>query len=156
MKFEKIIRFTIVLACMGMLAIAPLCYAETSSGEASIEEVKQKTQELLETLKNYSAEERDEAMLKTKAALDNMDKRIDALKTHTYNNWDKMDKATRDKSRASLQALQNQRTRVAEWYGSFKSSSDDAWGRMKNGFSDAYTALHDAWEKSEEEFGSKK
>ena len=154
MKREKIILTATVLTFIGMLAIAPLCYAETSSGEASLEEVKQKTQDLLKALKAYSADQRDEAVLKTKAALDNMDKRIDALETRIYNNWDKMDKAARDKSRASLLALQKQRTHVAEWYGSFKSSSVDAWGQMKKGFSDAYTALHDDWEMAEEEFGS--
>ena len=154
MKREKIILTAAVLTFIGMLAIAPLCYAETSSGEASIEEVKQKTQDLLETLKNYTAEQRDEAMLKTKAALDTMDKRIEALESQVYSNWEKMDKAAREKSRESMQALRKQRTQVAEWYGSFKNSSVDGWGRMKKGFSDAYTALHDAWEKSEQEIGS--
>lgn len=154
MKRENINHTTVLLTFIGMLAIAPLCYAETSSGKTSMEEVKQKTQELLETLKNYTAEQRDEAMRKTKGALDNMDKRIATLEKQVYANWDKMDKAAREKSRDSLAALRKQRTEVAEWYGSLKNSSVDAWGRMKKGFSDAYLALHDAWEKSEEEIGS--
>jgi hypothetical protein len=33
-----------------------------------------------------------------------------------------------------------------------KASSVDAWDHMKDGFSDAYKALADAWEKSEKEF----
>jgi len=37
-----------------------------------------------------------------------------------------------------------------------KTSSADAWERMKKGFSDAYKVLQDAWEKSEKEFSSKK
>jgi hypothetical protein len=36
-----------------------------------------------------------------------------------------------------------------------KTSSADAWDHIKNGFSDAYKALADAWEKSEKEFSSK-
>lgn len=151
MKIEKIIYTAVILVFIGMPTTVTLCYAETSSGETSIEDVKQKTQSLLETLKNYTAEQRDEAMQKSKAALDNMDKRIEALETHVYNNWDKMDKAAREKSRDSLAALRRQRTQVAEWYGSLKNSSSDAWGNMKKGFSDAYSALHDAWEKSEKE-----
>lgn len=156
MKGDKKIRTLVGLTFVFMfvIAIAPQCYAEKSSDETSIEEVKQKTKELLDTLKSYTAEQRDEAMQKTKSALDNMDKRIDALETQVYNNWDKMDKAARQKSQDSLQALRKKRTQVAEWYGSLKNSSADAWGRMKNGFSEAYTALHDAWEKSEEEIGS--
>jgi len=91
-----------------------------------------------------------------KAALDNFDKRIDALETRIDSDWDKMDRAAREKIRASLSALRKQRAQAAEWYGNLKSSSADAWGHMKKGFSDAYRALSDAWEKSEKEFGSYK
>ena len=154
MKIEKIMYTAVALAFIGMLVIVPLCSAETSSGETSIEEVKQKTQSLLETLKDYTAGQRDEAMRKSKAALDSMDKRIEALEAQVYDNWDKMDKAAREKSQKSLAALHKQRNQVAEWYGSLKNSSADAWGNMKKGFSDAYSALHDAWEKSENEIGA--
>ena len=85
-----------------------------------------------------------------------MDKRIDALEQSVDDNWEKMDKAAREKSRASMKALRKQRTEVAEWYGSLKSSSADAWGRAKNGFSSAYTAFQAAWEKSEKTSGSDK
>ena len=145
MKIKKIIYTAVVLAFTGMPAAVTLCYAETPSGETSIEDVKQKTQSLLETLKNYTAEQRDEAMQKSKAALDSMDKRIEALETQVYNTWDKMDKAAREKSQNRL------RTQAAEWYGSLKNSSSDAWGNMKKGFSEAYLSLQDAWEKSEKE-----
>ena len=65
--------------------------------------------------------------------------------------WDDMDKAAREKGRASLQALREQRTRVAEWFGSLKSSSASAWGHIKQGFSAAYQDLQGAWENSEQE-----
>jgi hypothetical protein len=53
-----------------------------------------------------------------------------------------------------MKALRKQRTQVAQWYGSLEHSSLDAWGQMKKGFSAAYIDLHDAWEKSEQEFRS--
>jgi len=65
-----------------------------------------------------------------------------------------MNKAAREKARDSLKALHKQRTKVAEWYGSMKSSSADAWKHMKQGFSDAFKALYNAWEKSEKEFST--
>jgi len=141
---------------IGMLGITPLCYAETSNEKTSIEEIKQETQDLLQALKAYTVDQRDEAIHETKAALNNLDKRIDALETRVDERWDKMDKAAREKARASLKELRKQRTQVAEWYSSLKSSTVDAWEHMKKGFSDAYRALHDAWEKSEKEFGSDK
>jgi DNA repair exonuclease SbcCD ATPase subunit len=145
-----------VFMLIGTLGITPLCYAETSSDKTSIEKVEQETQDLLRTLNAYTVDQRDEAIHKTKAALDNLDKRIDALEARIDEDWDKMDKAAREKARASLKALRKQRTQVAESYANLKNSFGDAWDHMKKGFSDAYKALNDAWEKSEREFGSNK
>lgn len=50
-----------------------------------------------------------------------------------------------EQSRLTLKSLRDQRTQVAEWYGSLKSSSAGAWEQMKTGFSSANSALHDAW-----------
>lgn len=119
----------------------------------SIKEVKQKTQDLIQALGAYAADQRDEAIEKTKTGLDELDKRIDALETRIDNNWDQMNKAASEKARANLKALRKQRTEVAEWYGRLKTSSADAWEHMKKGFSDAYKKLSDTWEKSAKEFG---
>ena len=93
-------------------------------------------QDVLQALQGYAADQRDEAVRKTKTALDNLDSRIDALETSIDSNWDRMDKAAREKARANLKALRKQRTELAEWYGSLKSSSADAWEHAKKGFSE--------------------
>ena len=154
MTFEYTSRYVWILMLIAVLGMTPLSYAESSNDKTSIEDVKKQTHDFLQVLKSYTADQRDEAILKTKAALDDLDKRIDALEKHIDDNWDKMDKAARENARASLDALRKRRTQVAEWYGSLKNSSVDAWGHMKKGFSDAYKSLYDAWEKSEKEFGS--
>jgi len=144
------------IALIGILGITPLCYAQKSSDETSIEEVKQETQELLQTLGAYTVDQRDEAIRKSKKALDAIDKRLDRLEARVDKDWDKMDKTARKKARDSLKALRKQRNKVAEWYGSLKNSTGNAWGHMKKGFLDAYEALNSAWEKSENEFTSRK
>jgi uncharacterized membrane-anchored protein YjiN (DUF445 family) len=154
MKFEKTSCCAFVFSLVAVFAIVPLCDAGTSNYKTSIEEVKQETQDLIQTLKAYSADQRDEAIQKTKSVLENIDQRIDALETRIDNNWDSMNRAARENARKSLKTLHKQRTKVAEWYGSMKSSSVDAWEHMKKGFSEAYEALYDAWEKSEKEFSS--
>ena len=154
MKYKIISRSLIMVVLIAMFGIAPLCFAGTSSDQTSIKKVKQETQELMQALKAYTADQRDEAIQKTKAAIDNLDTRIDALETRIDSKWDAMDKAARENARASLIALRKQRNKVSEWYGSMKSSSVDTWGHVKNGFSNAYSALSDAWEKSINEFGS--
>ena len=149
-------QYAFILMLTVGLGMTAACYAETSSDKTSINEIKQESRELIESLETYSAERREEAIQKAKAVLDKMDKRIDELESQVDNNWDEMEKATREKARASLKALRKQRTEVAEWYGSLKSSTADAWGRAINGFSSAYTAFQAAWEKSEKTSGSDK
>ena len=141
---------------VSMLVITPLCYAESSEEKTSIKEVKQETQDLIQALGAYSADQRDEAVQRAKTALHNLDERIDALEKRIDDHWDQMNKAAREKARVNLKALRMQRNKVAEWYGSMKTSSAGAWEHMKKGFSDAYKALGDAWEKSVKEFGTNK
>ena len=53
-----------------------------------------------------------------------------------------------------MEALREQRTEVAECYGSLKSSSATDWSHIKQGFFNAYGALQQAWEKAEREFAA--
>ncbi len=134
-----------------MLAAAGTAFADED--EPSAGDIRQETRELMQALKAYGADKRDQAVAQTQAALDNIDRRIEALETSMLENWDKMDQAARDKARASLHALRAQRTEVAEWFGGLKNSSVSAWGHLKQGFSDAYRAMSQAWEKSEQDVG---
>jgi ElaB/YqjD/DUF883 family membrane-anchored ribosome-binding protein len=143
------------LMLIGIIGFTVPCYGQTEDNKNSIEEVKKETQDFLRTLGSYSIDKRDEAVQKAKEGLDKLDKRIDDLETRIDENWDKMNEAARKEARKNLRALSKQRNQLAEWYGSMKTSSTDAWDHMKKGFSDAYKAIEDAWEKSEKEFSSK-
>jgi uncharacterized protein HemX len=139
--------------------IIGFCFSTQASAQAAgdkttVAQISQQTQDLLKSLKAYSVEQRDEALQQAKAALDNLDERIDQLETGIVNDWDKMDAVRREQSRLSLKAMRDQRMHVAEWYGSLKQSSAGAWGQIKTGFSSAYSVLHDTWQKTEKEFSS--
>jgi ElaB/YqjD/DUF883 family membrane-anchored ribosome-binding protein len=142
------------LILIGILGATPVCYAQTTNTNTSIEEVKKETQDLLQTIKSYTADKRDEAVQKTKDGLDKVDKRIDALEARVDENWDKMSDPARKKARENLETLRKQRNKVAEWYGSMKTSSADAWDHTKKGFSDAYKDLEGAWKKTKKEFST--
>jgi hypothetical protein len=156
MKIANTNRGAWPLALIAMLLIAPPCFAQSSKEQTTMEDIKQETQDLMQSLKAYTIAQRDEALQKTRAALDNLDQRIDAMETGIDNNWEKMDAAAREQARASLRALRKQRMQVAEWYGSLKSSSAEAWGHMKQGLADAYRSLYRAWEQSEKDFRADK
>ncbi|WP_415397296.1 hypothetical protein [Sulfurimonas sp. CS5] len=144
------------LMLIGILGVTPLCYAQTQTANTSIKEVKKETQDLLKTISSYSVDKKDEAVEKAKEGLDKLDKRIDELESRIDTSWDKMNEAARKKTRENLKALRKQRNQLAQWYGSMKTSSDNAWEHMKKGFSDAYKVLENTWEKSEKEFKNKK
>jgi hypothetical protein len=156
MKLIKTNHYLVILLLTAGLGMSPPGYSASSTGDTSSQEIRQETTELLQALKAYGIDQRDKAVAQAKAALRNLDKRIETLENYMTEHWPEMDQATRDKTQASLQALRQQRSRVAEWYGNMKSSSASAWEHMKQGFSSAYQALHEAWEKSEKEFDSDK
>ncbi len=144
----------IISVIIPLLIMASPGFSASAAEPTSAEKIKQETTELLEALKAYSTEQRDAAVEQSRVALENLDQRIDALEIQMLDQWDEMDQATRARTRDSLQTLREQRTHVAEWYGSLKSSSADAWGQIKQGFSAAYQTLSEDWQKSEAVIGN--
>ncbi len=159
MKYQKIINVTIVLVPVVFLAFAPVSFADQSAANQSaqqptMKDVKREVADAAKAIKDYSFAQRDQAVKKVKFALDNLDSRIDKLQDRIDDNWDTMNEATRQKTKAALRAIRKQRNQVAEWYGGLQHSSASAWEEMKKGFSDAYTAIYDAWRNAETEFDS--
>ena len=150
-EFIKKTSAAIVLS----LAIAAPSQAALSPGDrTSIEEVKQETRELIDSIKSYSAEQRDQAIQEIEIAVARLDQRIESLQSRIDNEWDEMSAPAREQARASLRTLQRERIELAEWYGNLKGSSAGAWNQIKRGFSRAYSDINKAWEKALSEFDS--
>ncbi len=148
-------RSLLGLAALALIfSTAPALAAQDAASGTSAKEVKHELVDAADSIKNYGADKRDEAVRKAKAALDALDARIDALDARIQANWDKMDAAARERASASLKALHKQRLAAAEWYGSLRTSSAAAWEEMKKGFSAAYQSTRTAWQKAEHEFGA--
>ncbi len=147
-----------LLATMALVGVAPLGLASEhdaythANDKTTAKDVHRELADTTETIKNYSADKRDEATVKAKAALDALDVRINALETQIDQNWEKMDKAAREQARSTLDVLHKKRIETAEWYGALKNSTAKAWEHMKHGFSDAYKSLRTASEKAEREY----
>ncbi|MFT6916350.1 MAG: chromosome segregation ATPase [Motiliproteus sp.] len=148
------------LFVIGILSVTSLGYAQgesatadatadaTTNAATTLKEINKETQDLLQSIGSYTVDQKTAAVKKAKEGLNNLDNRIDALEARIDKNWDHMDRAARQKARASLQALRQQRNQVAEWYGSLKNGTESAWGHMKQGFTDAYKGFNAAWEES--------
>ena len=138
---------------MVFLAIPSVSLADRTSEEKTTKkEVKQEIKEAFEAVKNYTADQREEAVKKIKVALENIDSQIEGMENRIGKKWDQMDQAARKKARSTLASLRKQRNELAEWYGGLKYSSAEAWGQVKNGFLKSYEALSKAFGKAESEF----
>ncbi|MDA3970656.1 MAG: hypothetical protein PF442_04840 [Desulfobulbaceae bacterium] len=156
MKDKTIYAVAAMLFLAVILGTVPPGQASAGDDKATADQVKKEAKELLQALQTYSAAQRDEAIEEVRAALEHLDNRIDGLEKRIDNDWDKMDRTAQKKARASLKELRRQRTNVAEWFGGLQSSSIEAWDHMKEGFSDAFNSLHQAWQKAEKEFSDSK
>lgn len=138
-----------------LLAIPALGGAAQTESKTTMAEVKAQVADAARAIRDYSAEQSDQALQKVKTALDDLDARIDRMEEDLRTRWDRMDQAAREKANQTLQRLRRQRNTVAEWYGGLKHSSADAWDQMKTGFSQAFEKLKTSWEEAEKEFTSK-
>jgi len=147
-------RNTLIVTMFTLMTLCfmPIAQAQSGNDTVTAQDVDKETKELINTLQQYTAEQRDQAVTESKKALKKIDGRIDKLESRVDNNWDKMTQAARQKVRSNLKALRQQRNELAEWYGSFKNSSEGAWEQMKKGFSDSYQAMSDSWEKAKTEY----
>jgi uncharacterized coiled-coil protein SlyX len=146
------LRHLMLVALLGLGSAA--VQADEAQQPPTMEQLKHDTANLIDKLGNYSAEQRDEAAASIKGTLDELDQRIDVLEKRLAENWDDMSKASREKTRQSLDALRAQREKVGDWYDRLKGSSSSAWDDVKGGFSRAYDKLSDAWEETEKSMKS--
>jgi hypothetical protein len=134
----------------------PALAAQDAGQKATAAEVKKEVVDAAEAIKHYSAAQRDQAVKKVRAALDDLDARIERLEASIRDRWGEMDRAARERASAALRTLKQERERVAEWTGGLQHGSAEAWGQVKRGFSKAYGKLKASWEKADQELGSGK
>jgi len=142
-----------VFALSALFAVSPFALAaEAPGGKTTGKDISKKAADTGRAIKDYTVEQRDEAVKSAKAALDELDASIRRLERKLESDWDKMDEAARKKARATLDALRRQRNELAEWYGGLKHSSAEAWDEVKTGFSKSYDALKGAFARARKAF----
>jgi hypothetical protein len=151
MDILKLIALTVFVALM--LACAPMSFsADSADAKTTGKDVGKKIDETAQTIKNYSAEQRDEALKSAKSLLADADVRIDQLENEMNRNWDKMNASARKHAQETMRTLRRQRQDLSQSYGELKRSSSNAWDEVKNGFSKSYDALHESFSKAAKEF----
>jgi peptidoglycan hydrolase CwlO-like protein len=153
MKTKKLGKAYLVFVTAVFFAMASILFAaQTSADQTTTQDVKEKVAAAAEAIKNYSVNQRDEALKKAQAVLDDLDARIDRMQSQLNEKWDQMDQSARQKAMTALTTLRKQRTEVAEWYGGLKYSSAKAWEDVKQGFLKSYQVLRDTFDKVQSDF----
>ena len=149
----RALAFTVpALAFGALLAASPYSFAdENPGGKTTAKDISRKAGETGRAIKDYTVEQRDEAIAQAKAGLDDLDRRIGRLETKLDNGWERMDEAARKKARATLNTLRKERNETAEWYGALKHASAESWEEVKSGFARSYEALKESFAKARKE-----
>ena len=152
---NRTILWTMIAALILLFSGQLLANEKKESTSTSAEDVKKETAEAMKAVKNYSYEQRDKAVKEMKAAMDNLDTRIDNMQDRVEKNWNQMSQASREKASKTLKILRKKRNDLSEWYGGLKHSSKKAWNDVKDGFESGYESLAEAFDKAQDEFTSK-
>jgi hypothetical protein len=142
------------LLCALLVAAAPVQAETSGESEQSQQSMEQRWNETMESLRSYSAEQRDKAVEAGRKTLDAMDERLESMESWTQKHWDSMSEEAREQRTRMLNAMRRQRNEAAEWYGGMKHSSAEAWGSVKQGFIKSYDKLQRAYGDAVESFQS--
>ena len=143
-----------LVAVMLLAGATAILAGQHEKEKTTAAEVKTEAAETYQVLKQYTLQQRDEAMAAAKQKLAELDGRIEEMRAGLDARWQDMSEATRARTRETLQALQRQREQVAEWYGGMRYSSEEAWEDVKRGFSDSYERLKQAFQEASKDFES--
>lgn len=113
-------------------------------------EVQKEVSEALEALRQYSIDQRDEALRRARQTLDELDERMEQREAELRDRWSEMSKEARMQAGAAEEKLKERREELAEWYGGLKHGSRNAWDELKKGFSRAYGEFSKAWKQSDD------
>lgn len=149
MKIYKTAYAILIGAFIGFFSVMPAFPADPPAEKKAVgKEVK----EAVEAIKEYSAEQKDEAVKKGKAVLDNLDDHIEQLEARMKKDWDRMGDSARKTAKTSLESIQKQRDEMAKWVGSMKQSSSGAWEEVKKGFVESARSLSESFDKAADQF----
>ena len=135
-----------------LLAVPAAWAADSGSTVTPSDDVRREVSEALQKIAQFGVEKRDQAVATARKALAKTDMNIDQVQQRVDRDWDKMDAAARKDARDTLNALRQERTELAEWYGGLQHSSAQTWEEIKKGFAGSYSKLEKSLEKAAAKF----
>jgi hypothetical protein len=146
------VTVALIAATVPIIALAQSPPQDTAPEATKKPGIRQNIGDAAEAIGKYTAAQREEAVRTTKAALDDIDSRLDTIEADISRHWSSMSQAARDEAQKTLVTLRRQRNNLAEWYGGVKHSSAEAWEEVKRGFASSYQALAESLSQAKKKF----
>ena len=141
---------TAFLLCITVSSVSLAAHHDEQKTSAS--DVKKEAVETYQVMKEYTLEQRDEAIEAAQEKIAKLDVRIAEMQQLIDEKWQNMSKDARIKTRNSIDALNQKRQELAEWLGGLRYSSRQAWEGVKKGFADSFDRLERAFAEASQDF----
>ncbi|MFP4045027.1 MAG: hypothetical protein ACLFTP_10765 [Rhodosalinus sp.] len=125
--------------------------AQDPKAQTTADEVRAEIAEAMNAVSDYSAQERDQALIRARAALDRLDAEIERREQALRENWAEMSRSSRETAEARLRDLRDARNRLGERYGALQAGASSAWDELSSGFSNAWTDVSEAWSAADDD-----
>ncbi|ASK35930.1 hypothetical protein CEK62_16835 [Alcanivorax sp. N3-2A] len=144
-------RHSLLVAATFMLATTSSSWAQDATeGVPNIkqpdqENVQAQHRDTMEDIRQYSAEQKEQAMQAARNGLDRLDARIDDASDSINDGWKELSQETRLKKQQALANLKEQRAELQADYQRLQDASADNWDAAKVRFGNAWDATRQAW-----------
>ncbi|MCC4307581.1 hypothetical protein LL252_03265 [Alcanivorax marinus] len=144
-------RPSLLLAAALMMATTASSWAQDAT--EGVPNVKQPEQENIqaqmrdtwEAIKQFSVEQKDQALAALSQAMTALDEDIDHARANIDENWQDMSQEARLQKQEALADMKDKREDLGEQYQELKAASADNWEVAKARFGGAWEETKDAW-----------
>tara|TARA_R110001592_G_scaffold19116_5_gene78669 strand:+ start:15054 stop:15554 length:501 start_codon:yes stop_codon:yes gene_type:complete len=134
-------------------AVALLALLGLSSGAAAqpstFEELQHDTHELMDSIANYTAQQRDNVVAEVEQSLEALDEHTQRMQERIDANMQVMSVESQELARDAMEELHEQRAVVGVHLEQLANNTTDTWDEVKAGFTEAYEKMFEAWEEAE-------
>lgn len=129
------------------LSLASLSAHGTNDKEpTTASDARAEISETMQSIGEYSEEEREEALARAREALDRLDAEIEEEEEELRDNWADMSESAQEASRERLRDLRDARNELGEQFGALQASSASTWDELKGAFSEAWGDVTHTWD----------
>ncbi|MGI3211482.1 hypothetical protein ACROSR_10240 [Roseovarius tibetensis] len=145
--FMRVLSAGMLALALGLAipALAQEDQDQAAQDSLDVEEVQSEIDEAFETISEYSADQRDEALVAVRESLNDIDTEIARLEQRARENWADMSEATQTRTRNALDDLRERRNELSEAFGALGQGADSAWDELQDGLADAWSGVKGAW-----------